>query len=215
MRPSLSSTILDFFFPPFCAGCKKIGSFLCQRCYDQLQFYTLPIRLSLPSQHFDHLIAAVEYTFPMRELLQQLKYDCVRNIADFLGEFLYNTTYFPLTDLIIPVPLHIQRLHQRGFNQAAEIAKALSRQTNISYLPILQKTLPSMPQAQKNNRLDRLQNLENHFALIPETQQFVRQKSILLIDDVSTTGTTLNECAKVLKAAGSREITCLVVAHGR
>lgn len=148
----------------------------------------------------------------MTNLIHQMKYQHVKNIAEWCGEFLYNTTVFPKTDLITFVPLHPLRQRERGFNQSHLIAEKVARLSGVPCLPTLRKIIPSQNQVEIHDRNHRLQNVQNVFEIIKKDG--VERKSVLLIDDVATTGTTLNECARILKANGAREVIGLVIAHG-
>lgn len=113
-------------------------------------------------------------------------------------------------DAICPVPLHTKRLIWRGFNQSTELAKQISRSTNIPVLnTALVRTRNTKPQTQLGHK-ERKENLKNAFAANPEQ---IRGKSILLIDDVYTTGATLRECSKAILGAGAAKVDVLVLAR--
>lgn len=114
-------------------------------------------------------------------------------------------------DLLIPVPLHPKRLRERGFNQALLLAKELSRRTQIPYQGrILKKKKPTPPQVQLNAG-ERERGVKGAFHLTD--REGVEGKTILLIDDVYTTGATVNECSKVLIRGGARRVDVLTLAH--
>ncbi|MBE7024558.1 MAG: ComF family protein [Ruminococcaceae bacterium] len=112
-------------------------------------------------------------------------------------------------DLITFVPMHFIRLGSRGYNQAALLAQALGEKLNVPVCATLRKTKNTMPQSRRRGR-DRRQSLGDAFALRRNTD--IQGKRILLLDDVITTGTTLNRCASVLKKAGADEIQIATVA---
>lgn len=213
----ISSLLLDFFFPSACCSCQKLGTYLCNNCYNAVQFFTLPIRLKLEPLFLDGLLAATQYRPPITSLIHLMKYSSVKDIAQFCGEMMYYTVNLPPTDLLTAVPLHHTRQSRRGFNQAEEVARTLSAFTSIPYLPLLQRTKNQAHQASITHRQKRLTNLRDAFELNPQSTTklpSLQSKTILLIDDVATTGTTLNECAKVLKEAGAAKVYGLVIAHG-
>jgi len=119
----------------------------------------------------------------------------------------------PTTDLIVPVPLHWTRLWKRGYNQAALMANSLDLEKSPATLVIdlLKRVKRTQPQG-KSSAKNRYANLKKAIEVAPKHQDLVRGKRILLVDDVSASGATLNTCAKVLKRAGAKDVTCLVLA---
>jgi len=114
-------------------------------------------------------------------------------------------------DLLIPVPLHTQRLRERGFNQALLLVKELSRRTRIPYRKtILQKKKPTIPQVNLSGA-ERERGLRGAFQVIGKEE--LLGKSVLLVDDVYTTGATVNECSKVLLRGGTERVGVLTLAH--
>jgi len=115
---------------------------------------------------------------------------------------------------MIALPLHKRRRRERGFNQSELLAQTISERLGISLLPgdTLVRIRSTPPQLSMKSRAARLENLRDAFAV--QTTNEITGKTILLVDDVSTTGATLNEAARALKAAGAREVWGLVVAHG-
>lgn len=164
----------------------------------------------------------------MRKAIVRFKYHFSENLSGFLGEilrrkFLESKGNFLKDEmqecLIVPVPLHKNRLKYRGFNQAEMLSRALGEPRNI-----LERTVETMEQALLS-RSERIENVRGAFAVKDikggRADCFVRGKTICLIDDVATTLSTLNECSKVLKKAtskagtpGAAKIICLVLARG-
>ena len=169
--------------------------------------------LELENPALDQVIAGFEYSYAIKPLLHQLKYQSVRGIGRYLGDLLYCTTPLPPLDLIAAIPLHPKRQADRGFNQAQEIARQLSAHLGVAYIPLTRRLRASVSQASIRSRQQRLKNLEGMFGLVKSAPPLTG-KTVLLVDDVCTTGTTLNECAKILKAAGANKVIGLVVAHG-
>lgn len=159
---------------------------------------------------FDHTRAALEYAFPSDKLIQALKYGGQLALAKLFGELLHaSLRATPMPDLILPMPLHPARLKQRGFNQALEIAKVLSKRFDIPLAThIAQRVVDTTPQA--SLPMDaRHKNVKNAFAC----NQPLPGQHIALVDDVMTSGATLNELAKVLKRAGAARVDVWVVAR--
>jgi len=114
-------------------------------------------------------------------------------------------------DLLIPVPLHRQRLRERGFNQVLLLVKEISFRTGIPYRKtILQKKKPTIPQVTLSG-LEREKGLRGAFHVIGKEE--LAGKSVLLVDDVYTTGATVNECSKVLRRGGAKRVDVLTLAH--
>lgn len=158
--------------------------------------------------HFDATIAAFAYAFPMDKLVQQLKYAHRLAIADFFaGELLARE--LPAVDLIAPLPLSPHRLRERGFNQAVEIARPMARALG---LPLLLdgclRIRDTAPQAMLPWK-ERRKNVRHAFACTID----LSGKSLLVVDDVMTTGASLDEFARTLKDHGAARITNCVAAR--
>lgn len=157
------------------------------------------------------------YSDPLvRNLIHGLKYNHLRSLADLLGELLveYIAKFkisFPENILLIPVPLHPSRFRNRGFNQAEQIVLYLSDRLRVkSDTKVLQKVRKTKAQTELSAQ-DRRLNLVDAFMVFDPNR--IKNKTLLLVDDVKTTGSTLEEAAQTLKAAGAERILVLTVAH--
>ncbi|KKR23371.1 MAG: phosphoribosyltransferase [Candidatus Peregrinibacteria bacterium GW2011_GWE2_39_6] len=147
-----------------------------------------------------------------------MKYHHGYDIAPLLGQWMASAflvqknivSYFEKFTLN-PVPLHPQREHDRGYNQAFLLAKSLSEIIHLNLTDYLKRHRNTPPQAHLD-RESRLKNLQNSFSLKEKTQ--ILNKKFILVDDVCTTGSTLNECAKILKFNGAKTVWGLVLARG-
>jgi len=159
--------------------------------------------------HFDAAKAAYLYDFPLDKLIQSFKYSHRLAVGAYFGWQLAKLTQPLAADLIIPMPLHTDRLRERGFNQALELARPVSAKWRI---PIdytsCQRTRNTPSQADLHWR-ERVKNVRGAFHCTADFSG----KRIILIDDVMTTGASLDECARALKLHGAAEITVLVVAR--
>jgi len=149
----------------------------------------------------------------MRQAIHQLKYRNVRALAAPLAKLLkdYLVTNPVPGELLVPVPLHQKRLRERGYNQSSLLAWELGKLTNLTVIDdrlIRQRHTP--PQARTSNVDERRSNVAGAFVCRDDK---LRDKQILLIDDVSTSGTTLDACAAALKAAGASSVWGLVLAR--
>jgi ComF family protein len=149
---------------------------------------------------------------PVTRLLHRFKYTPDVTLAPTLGSLLADCRLLPGPyDVVIPVPLHSDRLRWRGFNQALLLAQPLARRRNLRIEPFaLTRTRPTRPQVGLNDR-ERHKNIAGAFAV--HDPGAVRGLSVLLVDDVYTTGATVNECARALRAAGVRKVEVLVLAR--
>ncbi|SFE88493.1 ComF family protein [Nitrosomonas sp. Nm166] len=160
---------------------------------------------------FTHTIAAFRYTFPIDAMIHSLKYRTHLAIAPILANLLITRlkTTSLLPDVIIPMPLHPIRLRERGFNQAMEISRYISKQMGIALLPDSCKRIKHTPPQTGLPWKDRQKNIRKAF----DCKIDLSGKHVALVDDVMTTGATLNELAKVLRKQGAAEISNWVIAR--
>lgn len=172
------------------------GANLCGACLKQ-------------TPHFDATRAAFRYAFPLDRLIQSLKYAHRLASADFLGQPLVQLATPVHPDLILPVPLSAARLAERGFNQALEIARPLARALGvpleISHVHRRRNTAPQASLPWK----ERKQNIRHAF----DCEINLAGKSVLVVDDVMTTGATLDELARTLKAHGAARVENRILAR--
>jgi ComF family protein len=159
---------------------------------------------------FDATVAAFAYAFPIDALLRTLKYHGRLAIAELAGKALAQRVGSPAgIDVLIPMPLHAKRLQERGFNQASEIARAVSQRTGIPLeMDIALRVLATDPQAGLP-LAKRSKNIRGAFACTRD----MSGKHVALLDDVMTSGASLNELADTLKAAGAARVECWVAAR--
>jgi competence protein ComFC len=210
--------LLDLLYPKFCVECGRMGQYLCANCYEQLDFIGLPIYLELDQVYLDRTLACLKYQSPTSTLIQTLKYQSVKGIGVFCGRLLHHTFNVPAATSITAVPLHPHRQAQRGFNQAEVIAQELARTMKVPYCKLLRRTRSTRSQASRTRREDRL-HLHSLFAVTSDFLKLQRQEpalleKIIIVDDVITTGATLNECARVLKHSYPGQVMGIAVAHG-
>jgi ComF family protein len=155
------------------------------------------------------------YEGTLREAIHRWKYEEKGYLTSFFGEKLAEGFHqhwgFQSFDLLIPVPLHPKRLRARGFNQALLLVKELSQRTRIPYSKrVLRKEVPTPPQVHLSGR-ERERGVRGSFHI--QNEKEIEGKTILLIDDVYTTGATVNECSKILLKAGAERVDVLTLAH--
>lgn len=232
----LKNFLLELFFPQFCLNCGREESWLCQDCQAILEIESwsfCPVCLKRTLDFKVHknccqktnltgLFWALSYQNSLvKNLIQKFKYqpfvkELSKPLSYFIISHLFLIEFLPKNNLrdyiLIPVPLDKRRLRWRGFNQAEEIARELSKTLEIPLiLNLLSKIKRTRPQTELTEK-ERKESLKGAFLVKNENE--VKGKKIFLIDDVYTTGATLEECAKVLKEAGAKEVWAIVVARG-
>lgn len=217
---------LSHLLPGSCllCGADSRHALLCPAC--QASLPVLPAtccpQCSLPTTHgercgaclahppaFDRVSAGFAYDFPVDRLIQALKYGHQTAIAGHLGKALLHHLDADDFDLIVPLPLHPQRLRERGFNQSVEIARGLARQLKRPLdTTSLTRTRPTPPQAHLPLK-ERQANVRGAFSC---SRDFSGRR-LLLVDDVMTTGATVNECSRILRLHGALTVHVAVVAR--
>ena len=218
----------DLLFPQWCIGCGKEGDFICSSCRRLLPRIMPPLcpRCGKPQPsgilcpgcvswqaEIDGIRSPFRFDGIIRQAIHQLKYKNLRALAVPLAKFLqdYLVTNPVPGEVLVPVPLHQKRLRERGYNQSSLLAQELGKLINLPVADnclIRQKHAP--PQARSSSVDDRRSNVADAFAC---RDQRPKDKRVLLIDDVSTSGATLDACAGALKAAGATSVWGLVLAR--
>ena len=161
-----------------------------------------------PNLHFDEARSSVVYDGCASKIIQRFKYGDAKYLAEPLSEYLLDTLVATdwKFDCFTFVPIHKKRLKRRGYNQAELLAAALSEMTTKPCIKLIDKIKPTPNQA-RSSRAERENNLKDSFAICEKPPE-----RVVLIDDVMTTGSTANECAKVLKRAGAKSVYVLTFA---
>lgn len=159
---------------------------------------------------WSHARAALRYTFPVDALVQALKYRSDLPLAPILASLLLAKLWDdPMPDYIIPVPLHPARLRERGFNQALEIGRHLCKQTGIELLSAACIRIRSTPSQTELPWKNRSQNVRNAFTC----KRDFSGKQVAIVDDVMTSGATLNELTKIIRRQGATDVRAWVIAR--
>lgn len=234
---SLPQRLLDLLFPPRCVHCGSTGALLCAACVGQISAPPAPhcercdrplwgapgprcpacvalLRESAPHP-LERIIVAAEYAGPVGSAIRALKFRRRRRLAWPLAALLVGATRhaeLPI-DLMLPMPLHRDRVRERGYNQATLVARPLARALGV---PLREDPLLRVRATLPQTRLDRQQrraNVAGAFALAPGAAESLAGKRIALVDDVTTTGATLEAAAEALLAAHPTAIYGLAVAR--
>ena len=207
--------LLDLIFPIECLGCSDEGHWLCQRCLKSITPFPPEQLARLQLDGIRKIFIATDYKNSLvARSIQTLKYKGVLALANPLGEIILqnlNRRFFLRNSLLLPVPLHRARLLERGFNQAALLARVVGQRFS---LPVSEGILARRRNTKAQMSLQRVarqQNIKDAFQLISPEE--VTGKNIYLIDDVLTTGATLQECARALRPARPQTISAITVAH--
>ncbi|MFT6765417.1 MAG: ComF family protein [Alteromonas naphthalenivorans] len=208
------ATLKNIFFPSYCSYCRSFLShdtILCEECFDGIKpVATYPLRIT--KQHEVKVFSIGDYKDPLRALIKTKHYR-QRKTSQDLGKLLWDKTNLRhhRFDLIVPVPLHWTRYAWRWFNQSEEISNIISQHSGKPVVLALKRIKRTLFQTGLS-REERMQNVKNVFELT-QSNEYIKNKHIVLVDDVLTTGTTLKEAIKELKKAKPASIVIAVVAR--
>jgi len=226
----------DMFFPKKCINCQEFGDYLCVDCLSLIEvlqdcycpFCNTPTivaegktcRDCSHNHYLNGLFAATSFQNSIvKKAIHVFKYPpLIKSLAIPLTSLLIThlelaSVKHKLTDfIIVPVPLSKTKLRFRGFNQAEEIADILTKSIHSQIQNVLIRTRNTRSQVELS-RIERKNNVDGIFAINPKMISIIKNKKILLIDDVFTTGATIDEAAKVLKQNGAKEVWAAVIAR--
>lgn len=222
----LLNIFLDNVLPRLCVGCgvklKKDKEIFCDFCYNKLyeieedEIHKIYLKNFTLNRYIDYFLTGYyfEKDNPIQNALHLLKYEGKYRIGTYFGKILAERYKDCIQghgiNLIVPIPLHHAKKAERGYNQSYFIAKGISEILNIS---IDQKSLKRERYTQTQTLLNSEQRKDNLYGAFSIKQnKLIKDKKILLVDDVCTTGSTLNECAKVLKNNGACFIVAMTIA---
>jgi competence protein ComFC len=227
--------ILDMLFPIKCLGCQTEKEWFCGTCHKKIKIREQQlcplcekkitpdgrVCFSCKKETFlAGMLVATSYQDPMvSKMVHLFKYRFIKDLSEPLSEIILKAMQsceLPLPEIIIPIPLHPKRLRWRGFNQSALLAENISKKL----LPnseirtddkVLIRKRHTSPQMRIKNHSLRNQNIFDAFAVVDSSK--IKDRRILLVDDIATTGSTIFECARVLKNAGAKEVFAVVIAR--
>ena len=216
-------SLLDLFFPPRCVFCgaltDKSLSGPCPKCKDG-SLWLKPEEAVLPGRQFSRCVCAGWYEGELRQSIRQFKFLNHPEYAKSYGPVLAKAVHFYLPgayDLITWMPVSAKRLEERGYDQARLLAEETSAALGTAAVPLLEKTADTRPQSSLTDGNQRWRNVAGVYA-VPRPEQVIG-KRILLIDDIITSGATLEEGAKALRAAGASQVVaaafCRTPSHDR
>ncbi len=219
--------LISLFFPTYCLGCqivlKKSEQEICTVCLNNLPLtdYHQVVDNAMAQKFYGRVPVTYAMAFcrfgrdsRIQKLIYQLKYGNRPQLGELLGRYygahLAETSWLYPFHLIIPVPLHEQRLRQRGYNQSDYFAQGLSKSLHLPWKGNSLQRIKHTATQTSQNKLSRLQNLANAFYVADK--QLIQDKHILLVDDVVTTGATLEACCVALLEAGAQQVSLATLA---
>ena len=207
--------ILNLLYPNVCGVCNKISKeAICKKCEIKIKKYEINYLNRNRKIYFDEIFCVYKYEGIIRDMLIKYKFQNDAYLyKTFIKILLKNKKLYSFLekyDIIIPVPISKQRKQKRGYNQTQLISSGLAKELNIKCeSKILVKVLNNNAQSSLNKK-DRIENVKNAFKLINLYK--IKDKNVLIFDDIYTTGSTVNECAKLLKEANTKKVGILTIA---
>lgn len=221
--PALIRHLEKVLLPPFCLACKQETPeeplalrWLCLNCHKQLKSSWGKTSLQ-PEIDQAYYLWDYQKNYFARKIIQTLKYNLIKEVAAIINialetERMNLKSAFKEVEIIVPVPLHRLRLKERGFNQSRLIADKISEVIQKKVRDdILTRQIHKRPQAEIKKRAGREKNIKNIFKCVEADE--IRNRTILLVDDVATSGATLKEAALTLRRAGAKKILAFVLAQ--
>lgn len=203
MTRGLAKLFFNFFFPLKCLGCSLEGGLACDSCLTAIPLFQNPFFFCQRNTGLDGIFVGAPFTADdlLQTLIHQFKYRYAQELAVPLATLYPKLPTLPL----VPVPLHTNRLRERGFNQSELLAYALAPDLVFPCLSRVRDT----PSQATLSRAERLKNVHDAFAV---TRHDIPKK-IILIDDVASTLATLSACAKLLRQHGAKKVYAAVLAR--
>jgi ComF family protein len=220
------NAILNLIFPPYCVACGAAGSWFCQACLDAVQPLPLPgcahcgrplarigtcRRCQLEPSDLVSISSCSAHRQPLRKAIHALKYGGMTVLRESLAGILQATWQQQAfsVDVLVPVPLHKSRVRERGYNQSALLARELGKRVAVPVDDTLLERIKNTPAQVGLTRDQRWQNMAGAFRCVAP----IAAHDVVLIDDVCTTGATLEACAAELRRGGARSVRALTLAR--
>ena len=199
---------LDFIFPPTCGICGKLHEgYICKTCYEQIQEY-------LYKNNSENIFYLLQYKDIVRDKMIDFKFNDKSYLYNMFCEILVKNKnaceFLKSYDIIIPVPIHKKRKKSRGYNQSELIARKISNDFSMPiYTDVLIKQKNNKMQSSLN-KSDRIKNIQNVYKVKNEDK--IKEKNVLILDDIYTTGLTTKECKRTLENAGAKQVGIMIIA---
>ena len=204
--------LLNFLFPPVCGICGKIETeWVCEKCLEKLKINI--IHRKVYNKYYDEMIYLFNYK-DVRKLILKYKFNNQAFLSNmFLQIILKNKKLcrnLKFYDIIIPVPMYKIKKQKRGYNQTELITKKIAKNLELQEDSKVLLKIKNTRTQSKLNEKQRYENIKNVFYI--KDNEKIKNKNIILFDDIITTGATINECAKILKQNGAKKVTVLAIA---
>ena len=207
----LGAALLDLLFPPRCAFCRRVGVHgVCADCGKSLPFAAQPLH---EDAQYGRCVAPLRYEGAVREALLRFKFRGAQSAAEGFGALLAQAVAEELPgafDLVTYVPVSDRRRRERGYDQSFLLARETAKHWDAAPVALLRKTFDNPPQSTRSGSAERRGNVLGVYEAADPAA--IRGARILLIDDILTTGATLGECVRVLRAAGASDVVCAALA---
>lgn len=225
-------SILDILFPKFCLGCHRLGTYICPQCEKKLAYIQRDICIYCQRPSYlgythlfcrqkngvDGCLSLFHYNNFMKKIIKSVKYRFATKILTELftiirpQQLIKLNIYKDLSPTLVPIPLHPTRLKERGFNQASILCDYFQSYTCYLTEELLQRHKYTHAQAQLKQLQERYHNMHNAFSVKESTH--IKDKNIIVVDDVLTTGATTKEAVTVLKKSGAAQVYVLTLVRG-
>lgn len=216
----LKEIALNIIFPIECLGCQKEDTWLCDRCLKKLEFSQKYFINKNAFSYLDGVFVVFNYQDKLiKKIIKTFKYNFAKDLGKTLGikasillKELQEEGKIDLKNkVVMPVPLHKRRKNWRGFNQAEIIAEEIIKKFGTKKI---EGNLIRIKNDQPQAKLSKEKRKENVLSSFSWQGKNLEDQKIILVDDIYTTGSTMEECAKILKKAGAKQVQGLVIAHG-
>lgn len=209
------NNILDLVYPNVCGICGEIcKDSLCKKCENAIKKYKIDLISKNPKMYFDESMHIFKYDEIIRQKIIEYKFQEKSYLYKTFAKIILKNEkvcgFFEKYDIMIPVPIHKKRRLKRGYNQAELIAKEICKNVDLEQKTnVLTKQKNIVAQSELNKN-ERMQNIKNAFGI--KNANEIKNKNIILFDDIYTTGSTVNECSRILKKVGVNQIGILTIA---
>ncbi len=206
--------LFKLLFPQACVICQKESSLFCPACQNQIDFLYFSPQLESLTYYQTNLQAVGFYVDPLASVIKKYKYQGIYELAPTLAQLLYKHLKFSAQlDYLTYIPLHPKKQRLRGFNQTELIAKELSLLINKPVINLFYRKFHTQSLASTKNQQVRAEVTQNVFKLKHQDLSFLKNKQLLIIDDVVTSGATFANCLKLLEPLKINKIQLMTLAH--
>lgn len=226
--------LLDLIFPKYCVNCKKYGDYLCSNCFSRLSWDTKNVCTACGNPSYDGLthpkcktkisaegsFTGVVFNQVTKKLIYQFKYKpYLTNLASFMADLMYEkliqdelfSRILNSKPILVPIPITKNRERKRGYNQSKILAKSLGKKFDLQVSDYLLRIKETRSQVGLNKK-ERNENMKDSFGINKKYSANLKNRRVILVDDVLTSGSTFSEAAKALKRSGVREVWALAFA---